>query len=125
MHEDAADMAATETPPRLRFDLIKSNFFRVIHSDGAWGGITPQGKIHMAFYNERPAIPKQVTHEVTAEGNLGAEIADERIARDAIVREVEVEVIMDLETAKRLREWLDDKIQRLGQALADLEARSR
>jgi hypothetical protein len=40
------------------FEYIKSQLFRVIHSDGAIGGITPTGNVHVAFYSDRAAIPK-------------------------------------------------------------------
>jgi hypothetical protein len=94
----------------IKFDYIKSNYFRVLHIDGAWGGVTPKLMIRMAVFNERSAIPKEVVQQVNAEGNLGDEIIEKRIARDAIVREVEADLVMDLPTAKSLMYWLQDKI---------------
>lgn len=100
------------TPPQnLKFNYIKSNLFRVIHADGVWGGATPQGRIHVSLFNERTPIPQQTVHEITPEGKLGPEIVGERITKDGIVREVEVEAIMDLDVAKSLAKWLNEKIQ--------------
>ena len=45
----------------VAFDFIKSEYFRVIHADGALGGPTPQGLVHMAFYSERPPIPRRMS----------------------------------------------------------------
>ncbi len=101
---------ANQLPERIKFDYIKSNFFRVVYADGAVGGLTPKLGIRMAFYNERNAIPRQTTHTINAEGALSPEIREERIARDAIVREVEVDVVMDLKAAVSLVQWLQDKI---------------
>lgn len=98
----------------VTFHYIKSNYFRVAHADGAWGGITPRGLIQINFYSERQPIAKQTFH--TIEGDrLGPEIADRRIVRDGPVREIEFGAVMDLSTAKLVREWLDDKIKVLEQ----------
>jgi hypothetical protein len=98
---------------RIRFDYIKSSFFRVVHAEGMLGGIGPRGFIQMAIFNERWPIPKQATHELSADGKLGNEIMSERISRDAVVREVEVEVLMDLNTAKQMLIWLQDRISEI------------
>ena len=75
------------------FDLLKSAHFRVIYATGAVGGLTPDGSIHFALYNERPAIPRQMVHPLHDTGKLGDEISDRRVVREGIVREVEVDVI--------------------------------
>ena len=53
-------------------DYIKGQFFRVVHADGIIGGSTPQGQLHIAFYSERPPIPKRTVHQVSAGGALGS-----------------------------------------------------
>jgi hypothetical protein len=95
---------------RIRFDFIKSNHFRVIHVEGVFGGNSPRGLINMAVFNERWPIPKQTTHEYT-EGRPGKEI--ERASRDAIVREVEAQLVMDVRTAKSICKWLQGKIDNI------------
>jgi len=99
--------------PRLKFDYIKSSQFRVVHADGAWGGITPRGGVFLTLYCERPPIPQQTVHEISDSMELGPELPEERVARDAVIREAEVGVLMDLVTAKALHRWLDDKIKTL------------
>ena len=91
----------------IRFDFIKSNYFRVIHVEGAFGGSSPHNLINMAIYNERWPIPKQITKEFK-ENKAGREI--DRATRDAIVREVEAQLVMDVATAKRICEWLQKQI---------------
>lgn len=96
---------------RIRFDYIKSQFFRVVHVDGIFGGTSPNGKsIRMSVWNERWPIPKQTVHEMDEFGNLLKEFVEERIGRDAIVREVEVDLAMDVDCAKQIRDWLSLKI---------------
>lgn len=103
---DAADSALR----KIRFDYIKSNLFRVIHADGAHGGVTTNGLIQMAVYSERLPIPQSTVHELKADGTLSEEIRDERVARQAIIREVEVEVLLNSATAKALLKWLTDQV---------------
>jgi hypothetical protein len=102
------------TPRKVSFHFSKSNFFRVIHVDGAWGGLDPRGQIQMTLYSERPGIPTDISHEVTETSNLGPEITTERVVRYEYVRELEAQVVMTVDTAKQVAAWL---LQRV--ALAD------
>jgi hypothetical protein len=102
---------AEDIRKQVKFDYIKSNSFRVVHADGAWGGVTPSQNIFMALYSQRAPIPQQTSHEVLTGGQLGSEIRDQRVARDAIIREVEVGVQMDLGVARALVDWLHEKIE--------------
>lgn len=103
--------AAEASPPsEVVFHFIKSNHFRVIHVDGAWGGVTPRLQIHFALYNERPPIPQRVEHEIADDGTLAEESRDKRVSRGGLVREVETEVIMDIETAVSLANFLKEKV---------------
>ncbi|OFW02608.1 MAG: hypothetical protein A3H94_08330 [Acidobacteria bacterium RIFCSPLOWO2_02_FULL_60_20] len=100
-------------PSKARFYYIKSNHFRVVCAEGAHGGITPHGSIFAAFYNQRGPIPQITTHQINADGTLGDEIRDARVGKEGVIREVEVGVIMDLQTAERFYQWLGEKINLL------------
>ena len=101
-------------PDSVKFDYVKSNYFRVVSAAGIVGGITPATKkIQASFYSERWPIPRQVTHDFDPKaGKLGAERTKERVARDAIIREVEVMVELDIDAAVQIRKWLDEKIEK-------------
>lgn len=83
----------------------------MIHVEGAHGGVTPTGKIQIAVFNDRQPIPQQTIHEVASTGKVGDEVKEERITRGGIVREVEAELIIDLDGAKIIHQWLGDKIK--------------
>jgi hypothetical protein len=102
-----AEIAAEE----IAFHYLKSNHFRVVHADGVWGGPTSDQRLHMAIWSERPVIPKVMVFGVTSSGQLGPELKERRDARDGIVREVEVDVVMSLDTARSLVEWLKKSIE--------------
>jgi hypothetical protein len=97
--------SGVNNPSRFPVDYIKSNFFRVIHADGVWGGPTLQGNIQACFFSERAPIPRRVVYRVSEDATVGDEIIEERVSRDSMVREVEVEVVLSLQTAKILRDW--------------------
>ena len=104
------DTPAEDSSPTVTFHYIKSNLFRVIHADGAWGGITPKLKIQMALFSERNPIPQQTVQEVTEADTLGDERKAERVSRKGVIREVEAEVVMDVETAESLAEFLNSRV---------------
>ena len=107
----ATEQSETPVQDRIEFDYLKSNFFRVVHADGVFGGVTPSLDIHMDVFSQRSPIPKKVVHEVKPDRTVGEEIVDERVIRDAIVREVEVGVVFNLAMAKLMVDWLNDKIR--------------
>lgn len=101
-----------ETPKQLSFDFIKSNYFRVVHADGVWGGVTPSGDgLSLTFYSERSPIPTRVTNEIAADGRIAKEVG--RQVRDAIVREMEVTVIMDASAAHSFKSWVERHVKAL------------
>ncbi len=97
-------------PERVQFHYIKSRFFRVIHVDGAIGTVTPNGHIHCAIYSERPAIPQASEHDVSPEGGLSEGVPT---GKEGIVREMDVDLIMNRRSAINLRDWLSRQIEQL------------
>jgi hypothetical protein len=96
----------------IRFDYIKSRFFRVIRVDGAHGSPTPKGDgIQIALFSERNPIPQSEEYELTKEGSLSNRI--DMKTRGAIVREVEVEAILPIEIARVIEKWLHEKIEQV------------
>lgn len=107
---------------RIRFDYIKGNYFRVIHVDGVHGGPNPNPNyIGMSLFSSRWPIPRQTTYALKKDGTLGNELLNERLNRDAIVREIEAEVIMDINTARTMHKWLGDKIKAVDQFTKNIE----
>ena len=100
-----------EEEEKISFDYLKSQSFRVVHADGAIGGITPSGCIHFSLYSERPAIPQRQTFLLNEDGSLGQPITEETIVRAAIVRELDVDVVMNIEVARSLSVWLVQQVQ--------------
>lgn len=91
----------------LAFDYIKSADFKTIWADGAIGGITPSGNIHVALYSERFAIPKREIFKVDWDsGELNEQNHDKTESRNAIVREMSCDLVLQPKVAKALAEWI-------------------
>lgn len=104
-------MTADEPLGQVAFDYIKGNFFRVAHVDGVIGAVTPSGMIHFAAYAERSSIPQHMVQEISEDGKLGPEIPSLTVNRNSIVRELEVDLVMTVNVAMALRDWLNNQIE--------------
>jgi hypothetical protein len=91
-------------PSTLKFHYIKSNFYRVVHVDGAIGGLTPNRQIFISLFNERSAIPQILEYKVLPEGDLGDEV--NRVGKDGLVRELETGIILNVHAAEALGKLL-------------------
>ncbi len=94
---------------RIEFHYLKSNDFRTVHADGAFGGPTPQGGLFVSFYVERPPIPQRMKFVVAEDGKLQTEV--ERESKSGMIREIDCGVSMSLATAKALKDWLESQIE--------------
>jgi hypothetical protein len=100
-------------PEEINFDYIKSGQFRVVHADGAFFALTTQGGLTISFFSERQPIPRRVTHKLNTDGTLGDEIVDQRVVRDAVIRDTEFAVTMTMDTAKRIKDKLEEMLKRV------------
>lgn len=104
---------AKPLPQTISYDYLKSTQFRVVHADGAFFAATTQGGLTISFFAERQPIPRRVVHKVNSDGTLGEEITEQRVVRDAIIRDTEVAVTMSWDTAKRTKEKLDEILKKI------------
>lgn len=108
-------------PETVNLDYLKSNQFRVIHADGAFFALTGQGGVTISFFAERQPIPRRITLKVNKDGTLGDELTDQRVVRDAIIRDTEVAVTMTAETG-----WLIlDKLSEILKKADELRAKHK
>lgn len=102
----------------INFDYLKSAQFRVIHADGAFFALTSQGGLTISFFAERQPIPRRITHKVNSDGSLGEELVDQRVVRDAIIRDTEVAVTMSADTGWRIVEKMTEILKQFDQLRA-------
>ncbi|MCC6466341.1 MAG: hypothetical protein IT463_13460 [Planctomycetes bacterium] len=92
----------------ITMHYAKCEGFRTVHVDGVIGGPTPQGYLHMALFSERLPIPLEVDTSVSEEGKLGADVATR--GKSGVFREIQMDAMLDLDTARALRDWLSKTI---------------
>lgn len=115
-------MAIVPMEGELESHYGKANFFRVIHVDGAIGAVSPGNKmIHMSVFSERSPVPVKMVQRVS-NGILGEEIAEKRVSKRGVFREVEADLVLSVDTAIAVRNWLDEKIQQAQSALQEPNA---
>ncbi len=112
-------------PPTIQFSFLKSNSYRAIHVDGAWGGITPDLNIHMGVFCQRLPFPNRVVHKIV-DGDIGPETERATSTEEGIVREIEADIVMNAEVARSIIKWLQlqvDTVQRI-QLAAESEVKN-
>ena len=111
-------------PPTIEFDYIKSNFFRVIRVNGAFGGFSPDGNLYMAVFSERPAMPDATIYAVESSGKVGQEILEERkTTSKGIVRELEAGLSFDVNAARAIIQWLTERVEIAEKLAAEVQAK--
>lgn len=85
--------------------------YNPVYVNGAQGGINPQGEIVANFYFERLALPNRQTHFLNEDGRLGGiKDNDPEDLNRSFVRYVDTGVVMNLQTAKSIFNWLGKQI---------------
>jgi len=91
----------------ITFHYQKTPSYRSFHVDGAHGGLSPKGNLHMNVFVERPSIPKIEKYKISG-NNLELVSKD---GKEGIIREVECELIMDYNSMRLIHKWLGEKIE--------------
>jgi hypothetical protein len=100
-------------PRQIEFLFKRAQDYRIVASNGAWGGITTRGDIHLDFFVERQATPESLTQTVSDDGVLGPPVDSEETR--PVVREIQVGVLLSPEQTKNLVDFLNDKLKQLEQ----------
>lgn len=98
----------SDLPQEVEFVFEYDPGYRIIPSNGVWGGLTPRGDFRLDFFVEGVGIPGRVTN-LLEEGHLGKEV--KRDPKRTLVRRMEVGVLMSREQAKSLAEFIDEKLK--------------
>jgi len=112
-------MPANLLPSSVKFHYIKGNLFRVIHVDGAIGGITPQRQVFVSLFSERAALPTLIEYGISPDGVLGEEKLRE--GKEGLVREMDVGIVLSVEGAKQLAEFLQKQLQVLKESIPEVQ----
>jgi hypothetical protein len=97
-------------PKEITFNYIKIPSYRSYHVDGVFGALTPKGYLYCEFFIDRNVTPQTAVHELSKDGFLSGK-PKRTTGKKGFIREIECGLIMDINAASSLREWLDNKIE--------------
>ena len=93
---------------KVKFHFEYDQGYRLIGANGVWSGITTRGDIKLDFFVESIGVPEQVTHLINEAGSLGAELT--RLPEQRIVRRMQVGVLLSLEQAESIADFIKGQI---------------
>ncbi len=107
-----------------RIDYRRSNFYRMIRIDGVHGGIGPTpNMISMSIFSQMRPVPDSETYSFE-HGTMKERKSQE--GADAIIsREIEVGAVLDIPTARMMRDWLSEKITAAEELVKDAMKESK
>jgi hypothetical protein len=97
-----------DKPEKVTFRFTKDDSYRFAAVNGVWGGPTPRGDICVDFFYEHLAVPDAITQSVLHGEKLGPELTREPDGR-SIERTIVFGMMLTLEQAESIGEWLRDK----------------
>ena len=89
----------------------KNPLYRTIYTDGLIGGITPANAVCLSFYATRNPIPKSTLNEINSNGTVNPIGQKSEDSKFGIMREIEIGVYMNKETARDIYEFLKTIIE--------------
>ena len=99
---------------KITFKYKYNDDYNPVYINGAYGGVTSKNEIVINYFLGRSPIPKETTQKINSDGSL-----NERISfvpedfQNIIIRYVSTGVIMNLDTAKSIYNWLGNNIEEL------------
>jgi hypothetical protein len=95
-------------PPTVKVHYKKLDSYSIFHTDGVAGGITPRGLLNLEFFVERQTIPTLMEHDVLPNGlGFGRKVE----GLEGLIRLIQCGVILDINTAVNIRDFLTAKIE--------------
>jgi len=105
---------ADQVQRRINFKYRESPHFRSINAKGVYGGVTPAGEIYMGVYSQRTPSPESSYIDIDPLGKPQQEIIT--APQQQVIRDMEIGITMDLNTAEAFKTWLERHINNLRQA---------
>ncbi|MEO5929001.1 MAG: hypothetical protein ABIR47_03625 [Candidatus Kapaibacterium sp.] len=98
----------SEESKELEFHFVKTPSYRSYAVDGAFGGITSKGKVYMELFLERAVTPTSIVYDVS---NIEDFKEIRRNGKQGYIREVECGIILDIQGAIAVHNWLGTRIK--------------
>ncbi len=105
---------ADQAPDRIKIDWEYDKNYRVVAANGMWGGLTTRGDLHIDFFVESNRLPTSDEMSLVKQGESGA-YKEQRTEpqQGAIVRRIQVGVLIPKQHVASFMRWFKDKHQQL------------
>lgn len=91
----------------IKFAYKYDDDYRVVYTNGAHGGISPQGEVVMNLFMERLPVPDLERRLISDEGLVGDPVPSSASEQELeVVRHLSTGVVMNIESAKRIFDLL-------------------
>lgn len=84
--------------------------FKTSYINGAFGAFSAKGDFVMNLFYEGIKRPDETTIEVLQDGNI---VENFNLEGKKITRKIEASVVMNIETAKSICQWLQENIKKV------------
>lgn len=103
-----------DLPGEIEFFFEYDPEYRIVASNGVWGGMTPRGEFRLDFFVESIGIPDSVKNKIGQDGKLGKEIS--RNPEKKFVRRLQVGVLLTQKHAESLSEFIQKRLKEFKKA---------
>lgn len=83
--------------------------YKIVASNGVWGGITPRGDFRLDFFVESQSVPEKITN-IIEDGKLGRELSREP-AKRMFTRRMQVGVLLSQRDLKTIAEFFNEQVK--------------
>ncbi len=108
--------STTQLPVQGKEITAKYKFkedYDTTYINGVTGRVAGSGEIVMHFFNERPAVPNEMKYELLENGLQNGTVTDPKSIDSIVIRSVKVGITLNLDSAKSIRNWLNNRIDEL------------
>lgn len=96
---------------KIKFIYNRPDDYKIVYTNGVFGGVTPRGDICCNFFFEHPLIPEAQVYEVE-QGKIGKELI--KATNTSVVnRDLKVGVVLKVEDAESIAKWILDRVKLL------------
>jgi hypothetical protein len=109
---------------KIRFKYVFDERYDPVYISGAMGGITPKQDIVVNFFFERHPVPYSETYTLDKKGMLAEKVSSEPLHDDEtyqFIRTIKSGVVLNLQTARELKIFLEHHIRLLEEIEAGSE----
>ena len=98
-------------PKEAKITYTKSPDYKFVYANGIYGGLTGKGELRFEFFQEFHPHPDEEIVEITEGGGLGKSEVKSDLTRIELIREKQAGVVMSMNCAQAIYQWLGQKIE--------------